>query len=170
MLEKANMLPHSSIDTRDFAPTAWGAICELTGGEERLLPASRIWAVSFIVKLGSEAINGKIVRPQELDSWHVCGHFSYTISTRLSKGSLSFHFSVTLPKMELRHIIFPDGIGIVARHPYDNPQVVTPYMARRGGDKYHEFNWFVDQARDASKWNLFQQTTGMWTMLSSWDA
>jgi len=35
VLEKINMPAHCFIDSRKFAPKAWGAICELVGGEER---------------------------------------------------------------------------------------------------------------------------------------
>ena len=75
LLEKINMPSHSYIDVRTFAPNAWKAICDLTGGEERLDPASTKWADAFIVNFGSEATKGTVVAPRDLDNWHVDGDF-----------------------------------------------------------------------------------------------
>lgn len=49
---------------------------ELLGGEERIDQSSSSWGDSFIVNLGTEALE-KIdaVNPKSLDNWHVDGDF-----------------------------------------------------------------------------------------------
>lgn len=42
ILEKINMPVINTIDVRSFAPKAWGAICELSGGEDRVAEISRL--------------------------------------------------------------------------------------------------------------------------------
>src|SRR5215218_7272646 len=39
------------VDVRDFAPTVWGAACQLLGGEDRIV-APYTWGNGFIANLG----------------------------------------------------------------------------------------------------------------------
>ncbi|KAL2212945.1 hypothetical protein CC79DRAFT_2007 [Sarocladium strictum] len=159
--DKVNMPGHSSVDVRDFSPKAWGAICELTGGEERLDPASTKWLDAFIVNLGSESSKGKVVGPRDLDNWHVDGDFFIHFLDSPEQGLLAIPVLSPIAQHGGGTYICPDGIGVVARHLHNNPDGVTPYMARQGEEsKYHEFSWFVDQVKDPSKCNLFQEMTG----------
>ncbi|KAL6787335.1 hypothetical protein J3E68DRAFT_152989 [Trichoderma sp. SZMC 28012] len=161
IVEKVNMPSHASIDVKEFAPSVWGAICELTGGEERLDPSSRLWSDAFILNFGSEASKGKVVAPRDLDNWHVDGDFFTHFLDSPEQGLLVIPLLSDIAENGGATYICPDGIGIVARHLRDNPDGVTPYMARSGEeDKYHEFSWFMEQVQDVSKCNLFQQMTG----------
>lgn len=47
------------------------------GGEERIDIKSGVWNDSFIVNLGTDALEGddKFVHPTDLDNWHVDGDF-----------------------------------------------------------------------------------------------
>jgi hypothetical protein len=57
--------------------------------------------------------------------------------------------------------IYPDGIRVVAKYLHDNPEGITPYMARRGEEhKWNEFQWFCEQIKNPEKCSLFQQMTG----------
>lgn len=161
ILEKVNMPSHNSIDVREFAPKVWGAICDLTGGEERLDPASALWSDAFIVNFGSEASKGTVVPPRDLDNWHVDGDFFLHYLDSPEQGLLVIPVLSDIAENGGGTYVCPDGIGVVARHLRDNPEGVTPYMARRGEeDTHHEFSWFVEQVKDSSKCNLFQQMTG----------
>ena len=71
--ERINMPGHNHAPCSDFAPKAWGAMCELLGGEERVEPA--LWHDSLIVNLGTEEWEGKQYHPSELTGWHVDGDF-----------------------------------------------------------------------------------------------
>lgn len=68
-MPKLNVAP-----AKQLAPTAWAAICELCGGEDRIAKGE-MWTDSFIVNLGSPETDGKKVTPKELDLWHVDGDF-----------------------------------------------------------------------------------------------
>ncbi len=165
VLEKINMPSHSSVDVRQFAPTAWAAICELLGGEERTDPMSTQWSDAFIVNLGDQSKTGnrKPIPPRELDNWHVDGDSFIHFLDSPEQALLVIPVLSDIEEDGGGTYICPDGIGVVAKHLRDNPEGVTPYMAREGDEdegKYHEFSWFVQQIRDDTKCNLFQQMTG----------
>ena len=57
-------------------PQAWAAITELCGGEDRVNVEASTWGDSFIVNLGTPALEGAPPRQAlELDNWHVDGDF-----------------------------------------------------------------------------------------------
>ncbi|CZR53657.1 uncharacterized protein PAC_03537 [Phialocephala subalpina] len=160
-LEKINMPTHKSIDARSFAPKAWGAICELCGGEDRIADISRQWGDNFIVNFGNEELKGVVVGPRELDNWHVDGdHFIHYLDSPEQSLLVIPCFTDVLEDGGATYIC-PDGIGVVAKYLRDNPEGVTPYMARRGEEHgWHDFQWFCEQVMDSKKCNLFQQMTG----------
>jgi hypothetical protein len=71
--EKMNMPTLRRWNTSKFAPKAWGAICELLGGEERIDPKSRFWGDGLIINLGNKHWEGRDYSPKDLDNWHVDG-------------------------------------------------------------------------------------------------
>jgi hypothetical protein len=73
--ERTNMPQHGRISVREVAPTAWAAICELCGGEDRIADGGDLWSDGFIVNLGAPEYEGKRWGPKELDNWHVDGDF-----------------------------------------------------------------------------------------------
>ncbi|KAH8804506.1 hypothetical protein F5884DRAFT_822555 [Xylogone sp. PMI_703] len=161
ILEKINMPSLNNIDVREFAPKAWGAICELCGGEDRIKDISSKWGDNFIVNFGKEKLKGRIVGPRELDNWHVDGdHFIHYLDSP-AQGLLVIPCITDVLENGGATYICPDGIRVVAKYLHDNPEGVTPYMAKRGEEnKWHEFQWFCEQIKDPEKCNLFQQMTG----------
>jgi hypothetical protein len=161
VLEKINMPALDSTDVRQFAPKAWGAICELCGGENRIADISRQWGDNFIVNFGKEKLKGRRVDPRELDNWHVDGDNFIHYLDSPNQGLLVIPCITDVLENGGATYICPDGIGVVAKYLHDNPEGVTPYMARRGEEsQLHEFQWFCEQVRDSEKCNLFQQMTG----------
>ena len=161
VLEKINMPMINSIDAREFAPRAWGAICELCGGEERITERSRDWGDNFIVNFGKPKLKGRIIGPREVDNWHVDGDNFIHYLDSPEQGLLVIPCITDVLENGGATYICPDGIGVVAKHLHDNPQGVTPYMARRGEeDQWNEFQWFWEQIKDTEKCKLFQQMTG----------
>ncbi|XEV04444.1 hypothetical protein FSHL1_009731 [Fusarium sambucinum] len=59
----------------EFALKAWEAICELSGGEDRMDPEGCFWSNGFIVNLGDAAYEGKETPLEDLDVFHVDGQF-----------------------------------------------------------------------------------------------
>lgn len=161
ILEKINMPVINTVDVREFAPKAWGAICELSGGEDRVAEISRHWGDNFIVNFGKAKLKGRIVGPRDVDNWHVDGDSFIHHLDSPNQGLLVIPCITDVLENGGATYICPDGIKVVAQHLHDNPEGVTPYMARRGEEnKGHELQWFCHQIKDASKCNLFQQMTG----------
>lgn len=73
--ERINMPKHRMTSAKDLTSTAYAAICEIVGGENRLHEGAKLWSDGFIVNLGSEETEGKAIPPKELDNWHVDGDF-----------------------------------------------------------------------------------------------
>ncbi|KAK4061644.1 uncharacterized protein Triagg1_10186 [Trichoderma aggressivum f. europaeum] len=161
VLEKINMPTLNTVDVRDLAPKAWKAICELSGGEDRVAEISRYWGDNFIVNFGSEKLSGRIVGPRELDNWHVDGDNFIHFLDSPNQGLLVIPCITDVLENGGATYICPDGIAVVAKHLLDNSEGVTPYMARKGEEKqFHEFQWFCEQIKNPAKCNLFQQMTG----------
>ena len=161
VLEKINMPILNYVDAVEFAPKAWGAICELSGGEDRVDEASRMWGDNFIVNFGKEKLKGKIIGPRELDNWHVDGDSFIHFLDSPEQGLLVIPCFTDVLEDGGATYICPDGIGIVARYLHDNQLGVTPYMAQKGKEKeWHEFQWFHEKAKDPNQCKMFQQMTG----------
>lgn len=161
VLEKINMPVLNYIDACELAPKAWGAICELSGGQDRISDMCRKWGDNFIVNFGKESLKGVVVGPRELDNWHVDGdHFMHFLDSP-DQSLLVIPCITDVLENGGATFICPDGIKVVAKHLYETPEGVTPYMARRGEEhKWHEFQWFCEQIKNPEKCNLFQQMTG----------
>lgn len=157
--EKINMPAHDTIDVREFAPQAWGAICDLVGGADRITPDSMHWGDSLIVNLGQRSVGKSPVAPHELDNWHVDGDNFIHFLDSPEQGLLVIPVLSDIEEDGGGTYICPDGIKVVAKHLYDHPEGLTPYMTREGEEaKEFEFSWFTQQVR--SKCSHFQQMTG----------
>ncbi|KAJ7150827.1 hypothetical protein C8R43DRAFT_887227 [Mycena crocata] len=128
--ERTNMPSHNSVLISEFAPKAWNAICELVGGEDRISETTKVWKDSFIVNLGKEGQDG--VGFRELDGWHVDGDFFLHFLDSPEQALLVIPIFSDIAPGGGGTAICTDGIGIVARHLYENPNGVTPWMHIRG--------------------------------------
>ncbi|KAF8861550.1 hypothetical protein BDZ45DRAFT_713293 [Acephala macrosclerotiorum] len=121
------------ISALELASKAWGAISELSD--------------NFIVKFGNEKLKGVVVGPRELDNWHADGdHFMHYLDSPEQSLLVIPCFTDVFENGSAAYIC-PGGIGVVARYLHDNPEGVTPYMARG-----EEHRWDAFQ--------IFQQVTG----------
>lgn len=93
--ERINILFHIAEDVRTFVPKAWAAICELLGGEERIVTLGndhprddyeksdvvtdvknrQLWTDGLIVNLGTSEGEGKHIDLRDLPGWHIDGDF-----------------------------------------------------------------------------------------------
>ncbi|KAJ7096161.1 hypothetical protein C8R44DRAFT_644588 [Mycena epipterygia] len=128
--ERTNMPSHNSVLISEFAPKAWSAICELLGGEDRIADWAKVWKDSFIVNLGKEGQAGVSFR--ELDNWHVDGDFFVHFLDSPEQALLVIPIFSDIAPSGGGTAICTDGIGVVARHLYENPNGVTPWMHPRG--------------------------------------
>lgn len=115
-LPRIHMPSHRNEPVSTFAPKAWGAICELLGGEERIATEAAVWKDSFIVNLGSEEWEGKDVSPKDLDNWHCDGDFfMHYLDSREQALLVIPCFSNIVPGGG-GTVISPDGIEVIAKH------------------------------------------------------
>ncbi|KAJ7474424.1 hypothetical protein B0H11DRAFT_2282262 [Mycena galericulata] len=114
--ERINMPAHTSVPISEFAPKAWRALCELGGGEDK-----------------------------DVDGWHVDGDFRHFLDSPEQALLVIPLFSDIAPGGG-GTAICTDGIGVIAKHLYDNPNGVTPWThdrARASDASFHEMTGAV---------------------------
>lgn len=122
----------TSFSASEFAPRAWAAICELCGGEDRIVPESGQWRDGLIVNLGTPENEGKDIPPQTLDNWHVDGDFFVHYLDSPEQGLLVIPLLSDITPGGGGTVICPEGIPKVARHLFEHPEGVSPRMTPRG--------------------------------------
>ncbi|KAF2220406.1 hypothetical protein BDZ85DRAFT_266551 [Elsinoe ampelina] len=159
--EKVNMPSHGSVKTKEFAPKAWGAMCELLGGEDRIDPESGIWNDGFIVNMGKEEYRGMKVEPKKLDNWHVDGDFFVHFLDSPEQGLLVIPLWTDIVPNGGGTMICSDGIARIAEHLYNNPEGVLPRMQPRDQDPENpdkpSLQWYIDTIQPCSE---FHEMTG----------
>ena len=126
--ERINMPNHKFEAVRTFSPKAWGTICELLGGEDRVDDVSTRWSDGLIVNLGAPEWEGEEnwQQPQDLTNWHVDGDFFVHFLDSREQALLVIPiFSEINPKGG-GTMIAPDGIPLIAKHLYEHPEGVRP--------------------------------------------
>lgn len=125
--ERTNMPVTKRVRVSEFAPKAWEAITELCGGEDRVDVEASTWGDSFIVNLGTPALEGAPpVPPLALDNWHVDGDFFVHFLDSPEQALLVIPlFSDIVPGGGGTYIA-TDGIDIIARYLADHPEGVVP--------------------------------------------
>ncbi|KAI0036550.1 hypothetical protein K488DRAFT_40886 [Vararia minispora EC-137] len=110
-----------------FAPKAWGAMLDLLGGEERVEEKSGTWGDSFIVNLGTDALEGQEpMHPRDLDNWHVDGDFFVHFLDSPEQALLVIPLFSDIRSRAGATYIAPDGIDLVARYLAQHPEGVLP--------------------------------------------
>lgn len=157
---RTNMPWHREFDASQFAPRAWAAICELCGGEERVVPESKMWRDSLIVNLGAAEHEGKPVPPQDLPEWHVDGDFFVHYLDSPEQGLLVTPLFTDIMPSGGGTMICPEAIPKVAKHLYDHPEGVSPRMTPRGEEGFtqeKDLDWFCRLAKSCGN---FVEATG----------
>ena len=123
---RIHMPTHESVSVADFAPQAWGAICELLGGEERIKQPSR-WGDGFIVNLGSDGDDTQWVPPSPAaPGWHKDGDFFRHFLDSPEQGLLTIVlWSEVLPTGGATFVA-ADSVPVVARYLAQHPEGVLP--------------------------------------------
>jgi hypothetical protein len=145
---------HNGVKVSDFAPRAWGAICELVGGEERIdVDACGWWGDGFIVNLGNEETEGKegnVV--DEIDGWHVDGDFFVHFLDSPEQGLLVVPCWSDVIENGGGTAVCADGIGKVAKWLFEHPRGVDENLRPLGKEKEFEDRWmcseFVESCQD----------------------
>ncbi|KAF2018439.1 hypothetical protein BU24DRAFT_432810 [Aaosphaeria arxii CBS 175.79] len=129
--ERTNMPWFNAFSVEEFAPKAWGGICSLLGGAERVDPGASTWKDGFIVNLGTPAGHNKVIKPQELDGWHVDGDFFVHYLDSPEQALLVIPLWSDIEPNGGGTLICPPAIDIIAKHLYEHPEGVSPRMTIR---------------------------------------
>ncbi|EJU05894.1 hypothetical protein DACRYDRAFT_62612 [Dacryopinax primogenitus] len=129
--DRANMPWHQAEKASVVAPRAWGAICDLLGGEERVSDTSYEWRDSLIVNLGKEEYKDMDVNPRELDNWHVDGDWFLHFLDSPEQALLVIPLFADIKPKAGATYISPDGIQHAAKYLLDHAE--GTYPASGGG-------------------------------------
>lgn len=185
--ERVNMPSHKSVALQDFAPKAWGAICDLLGGEDRIDPASARWNDSFICNFGSQKVDDMNKKfqagvdgaenpndPKKLDNWHVDGDFFVHFLDSPEQGLLVIPLFSDVVSSGGATMVSPDGIGKLAKWLMDHPQGVLPRMNpvnwELGASEDKDFtglNWYSNTIQECED---FREMTGNVCDSKLWNA
>ncbi|KKA30554.1 hypothetical protein TD95_003763 [Thielaviopsis punctulata] len=150
-----HMPGHRTFDAREFAPKAWSAICELSGGEERIHEWSRWWHDALIVNLGSAEKEGGPDSPHDLWGWHVDGDFFVHYLDSPEQGLLVIPLFTDIAPAAGGTVICPEAMPVLARHLYNHPEGVSPLMDTRDSPDFRNIEtgkgttWYNDVAHKA---------------------
>ncbi|KZO95317.1 hypothetical protein CALVIDRAFT_516077 [Calocera viscosa TUFC12733] len=136
----------------DFCPQAWGAMCELLGGVDRVSEGSAVWNDGFIVNLGRAEDSGRITDPRDLPDWHADGDFFLHFLDSPEQALLVIPLFSDIRPNGGGTFIAPEGVAHVARKLAEHPEGIQPGL----GDKLDQFD-FLAQMR---KCNEFVEVTG----------
>lgn len=157
---RTNMPSHQNFSAADFAPKAWAAICELCGGEDRISEKSKQWKDSLIVNLGSPEFEGKDVKPQDLDNWHVDGDFFIHYLDSPEQGLLVIPLFTDIKPGGGGTMICPEAIPKVAKHLHDHPDGVSPLMIPRDNPDFKSWTKRGFTMNTAKSCNNFVEAHG----------
>lgn len=135
-----------------FAPLAWGAMCDLLGGEDRIDTATGSWSDAFIVNLGvpgAEPKEGTNRDGRKMWDWHVDGDFFTHFLDSREQGLLVVPLFSDIVEGGGGTVVAPESIGVIARYLHAHPGGVPPGF---GGGR-----WFIEQAHACSE---FVEVTG----------
>jgi len=113
---------------KDFCPKAWGAICDLLGGEDRIDEYSSSWGDSFILNLGAPQYENQRVTPKELDNWHSDGDFFLHFLDSPEQALLIIPVFSDIVEGGGGTYIAPGSIGPNAKHLAAHPEGLLPGM------------------------------------------
>ncbi|KAG8805494.1 hypothetical protein FRC17_005481 [Serendipita sp. 399] len=175
--ERVNMPWHRRFAVQEFAPRAWGAICDLLGGEERVDEGASSWSDGFICNFGTvefeqalagarenggggeDRIKRELNDPKKLTNWHVDGDFFVHFLDSREQALLVIPLFSDVEEDGGGTMICPDGIGRLGKWLMDHPQGVYPRMRpvdEPEGD-FTELSWYNTTIQGCSD---FRQMTG----------
>jgi len=150
--ERTHQPWHRRALAKDVAPAAWGAICEIMGGEERIADYCKEWRDGLITNLGSERWETEDISPRELDNWHCDGDFFLHFLDSPEQGLLVIPLYSDIKPRGGGTYIAEDSVGIIARWLRDHPNGVRPGLGP-GDDKF-------DHLARINECNIFTEMTG----------
>ncbi len=129
--DKIHMSASETRQVREFSPRAYQAICELSGGAERI-EQDMAWGNGFIANYGFGRDKAWEPPSPQVDGWHVDGDFFHHFLDSAEQGLLIVVlFSDIHPKGGGTYIA-TDSIAPVARHLAAHPEGLNPFGFAHG--------------------------------------
>jgi hypothetical protein len=129
-----HMPSHQAIDVREFAPKAWGAICELVGGAQRISTVKPYtWNDAFIVNLWEGGDRPWEPASPAAPGWHKDGDFFRHFLDSPEQGLLTLVLWSDVQHQGGATFVAADSVGPVARFLAQHPEGVYP---REHGQKH----------------------------------
>ena len=120
-----HMPTHRWLDVGEFAPKAWGAVCDLVGGEDRIAGPYR-WGDGFIVNLGQGADRPWTPASPRSPGWHKDGDFFRHFLDSPEQGLLTLVLWSDVRHQGGATFVAADSVGPVARFLAAHPEGVLP--------------------------------------------
>lgn len=120
-----HMPTHERVDVRDFAPSVWGAVCDLLGGEERIRQPYT-WGDGFIVNLREGADRPWQPPSAAVGGWHKDGDFFRHFLDSPEQGLLTLVVWSDIEPRGGGTFVAADSVPVVARYLADHPEGVLP--------------------------------------------
>lgn len=135
---RTNLKPTRWVRASEFAPRAWAAICEISGGEDRLDPEGCFWSDGFIVNLGDAAYEGKPTPLEELDVWHIDGQFFVHYLDSPDQAILVVPLWTDVLPGGGPTALCPGSVSVVSKWMFDHPEGVNPDMVSRYDPRFND--------------------------------
>jgi hypothetical protein len=119
-----HMPSHRDIDIRQFAPRAWGAVCDLVGGAQRVHPYQ--WNDGFIVNLSEGAEKPWQPASPASRGWHKDGDFFRHFLDSPEQGLLTLVLWSDVRHQGGATFVAADSVGPVARFLAEHPEGAYP--------------------------------------------
>ena len=143
------------VPIKDLSPKAWGALCDVAGGEDRIDDRimeiesqhfttinSTEWSDAFIVNFRRGADKPWMKPSPEAGGWHKDGSFFRHFLDSREQALLTIVYWSDVGHKGGGTFIAPDSIGVVAQYLADHPEGVDPSFDF--GSLIHKCGEFVE--------------------------
>lgn len=111
---------------REFAPKAWGAMCDLVGGEDRVASRDATWGDSFIINFKVGADETWIPPGPDMNGWHKDGDFFRHFLNSPEQGLLTIVVWSDIDPMGGGTFIACDSVRHIAHLLAEHPEGLLP--------------------------------------------
>lgn len=138
--DKIHMPSMNRLPVQEFSPKAYGAICDLLGGEERIIEPT--WSDAFILNLTFGADRPWVPPSPEAGGWHVDGDFFRHFLDSPEQALLTVVMWSDIYPQSGGTFIAPDSPRRIARYYAEHPEGLHPH--KTGSHLIHECEEFLE--------------------------
>lgn len=116
----------NDVEIRSFAPKAWGAMCDLLGGEDRILDPESKWRDGFVINFSRGSDKPWIPPSPEAGGWHKDGDWFRHFLNGPEQGLLTIVVWSDIEPQGGGTFVACDSVGHVARMLAEHPEGLLP--------------------------------------------